>query len=427
MTSNLTDHLDDIVDAPVVEVSEFSDAMFVLRHKDFVPIRQESGHGQQYVALVGRDTLVDLHGDQHFARRRMLSTLFTKATILSYEQAVLDPALHESLAAVEVEGGAPLDLLRWCRETFTHLMIRVVGLRDLDSAEKRQEFVDDFVLLERAGRSKYSTDPSALAQAGLDAMRRIKAKNFLPAWRAELAIVRREEAGERPDSPDNLVRVMARHRKHYAGWDDEVTLREAGLFMIASIGSTSNAVCHAVVDLLRWLGEHPDQRDRLGDPDFLARAFRESVRLHQTNVIYRTALADVVLPSGIEVPQGHLAMINRIAVNRELERWAPETRRFDPFREVAKPAHDFGLSFGEGPHSCIGRMMVLGERSDAVRAKNPRDGLAVMTLHALFAYGVALSAADPPRMYDDMSRESWQTVPATFTGRPVWEADAGHG
>lgn len=415
----------DVQAAEVIVVDTYEDARHVLRHPSYVQILPTSGHGAEHTAALAHGSVLHLDGDDHFERRRLLSTLFRRDLLLAYEQQTLLPALARILGElVAGPGGAggtkgdvvTVDLLTLCREVFVDLFSRLVGFEGLEDRAGRSAFLEDFAIYERGFRAKFVEDPEEAVAAALDARDRILGRHFVAAWERRARALEGAVPADAEGAalPKDLMTLLLQHREHYRRWGDDAQWREAMLFMVASIGSTSNAICHAVGDLLTWLAAGPERRANLADPGFLEAAFRDSVRLHQTNRLLRTAVAEDALPSGQHVPAGVVVAVDREAVNLDIEARSsrPEVR-FAPDRSCPQGVRGQGLSFGEGPHTCIGRTMVLGEQ--VVRAGGSDggelEGLAVTTLRYLFDAQVSLVPEDPPALVEGMARETWERFP----------------
>lgn len=415
----------------IVLIDRLDDALHVLRGGSFVQILPESGHGAEYTAALAHGSVLHLDGEAHFERRRLLALLFRRKVLLDYEHTVLIPALERISRDIgwtatgdpsvddERDGdGLRLDLLQLCREAFVDLFSRLVGFEGLETREARASLLADFTDYEIGFRAKYIADPATAVERALAAKDRILARHFDEPWRRRALAF---ESGEFDDAlPDDLIAILLRHREHYLQWGDDASWQEAMLFMVASIGSTGNAICHAVADLLDWSGDDPDRLQQLEDPALLSRAFRDSVRLHQTNHLLRTATEDATLPSGMTVPAGAVMAVDRAAVNRELEsRSDAPDQRFTPERTLEEGLRDHGLSFGDGPHSCIGRTMFLGDRGTRREGQDEDglEGLAVATLLHLFRVGVRRVPDDPPTRVGDMAREMWARFPVAMGSR----------
>jgi len=391
------------------DITDVEDATYVLRHAvQFAPIMHEA------TAELNAGTVVHINGDEHFERRRILSQLFRRSAMEEHERTVLIPELDAALERLRADGTTRFDLLLFLRTAYAAILARVVGLHGLETEAGRLEFEHDFAIFERGGRSKYAVRPEELVPPAIAAQERLLTRNFEPAWAERLAHFdrhRRDPVGT-PPLPNDLITLMIVHGDHYAQWDDKAIRNEACLLMVASVGSTANALCHAVYDLITWSEADPARRAALTDPEFLSRSFRESVRLHQTNVMQRLATEDVVLPSGLSVRRDEIVAVNRHAVNHYIERTSGTDTRFDPDRAAVGELQTYGLAFGDGPHNCIGRNMVLGDVGHEQEAGR-REGFAVATLSRLFAAHLALDPADPPRQVEDFAREFWLSFPVT--------------
>ena len=101
---------------------------------------------------------------------------------------------------------------------------------------------------------------------------------------------------------------------------------------------------------LKALIDHPDQLDRLrADPGLMPNAVEEMLRWVTPVVcMCRTAMEDVEV-RGVTIPQGAYVTLLFIAANRDEHAWV-EPERFDVGRRDAAKH----LTFGNGPHACIG-------------------------------------------------------------------------
>jgi len=396
----------------VLDISGVDDAMYVLRSRSLFATPQ-----MQSTTQLDHGSVVQLHDAEHLERRRILAALFRRSALAGYERAILIPALDRTFATLEVDGLARVDLLRLLRTVYTEVVARLVGLDGLDDPEDRAQFERNFAKLERGARSKYVEDPDAVVPEALEARAAILEKHFERAWTARRTLIEARATEPQVDPlPQDLITLMLQHRSHYERWGEDGARNEACLVMVASVGSTANAVCHAVYDLVEWMAEDPSRHGKLADPGFVVRSFSESIRLHQTNVMLRVATSTCVLPSGTSVPEGRLVAVSRQAINRFIEAFDPDsTDRFDPYRVVPTDMHDYGLAFGEGPHACLGKSLVLGDLRE--RGSEPLEGLATATLQRLFQFDVLLDVDGPPEQFADMALETWSTFPVVLRAR----------
>jgi len=350
------------MDAAAHSVDALPDVQFVLRSRDFVPVRPESGFKADYVARLTHDSLADLTGTAHFERRRLLSVLFTRPRLQRYEDQTLVPAVTAAIAAARRSADpgtaltGPTDLLVLGRQIFLALAARIIGLDGLEDLDgpRFARYNDDFVQMERLARAKFIDDPEPLVEQALAAQERWRRAYFQPSWE----------------------------------------------------------------DLERWFAGRPQDRARTADPEFLRRALADSLRLHANNVLIRTALAAAVLPSGIRVAAGEVVILDRRAANTAIERASGAQHGFDPYGRWDDLYPRYGLAFGGGAHTCIARPVVLGAAEPGSAGPSQRHGLGVTTLLALYAAGVRLDAALPPERYADMTRDTFRTFPVRFAAAP---------
>ncbi|MFV2178077.1 hypothetical protein ACFHW2_40600 [Actinomadura sp. LOL_016] len=406
-------------DAPAVTLTDHADITFVLRSKVFAPISPESGHGGQWHTMVIRDTPADLHGDDHFERRRILTSLLKRtAVIREYEHTYLRPEMHKLLAsAPDTADGRPrLELVSELRRVQIKLIARLIGVdRLVDSDRSDDAFEKLLSEVERGVRSKFVDDPEAVIRLALQAQRMMAEEYFAPALERRTEIYARVKAGNAviEDMPQDLFSLIVRHREHYDKFGDDAVYREASNMFSAAVGSSVNAACFAVSYLDAWLKEHPEDAAKRTDTAFLARCFAEALRLGQTNSLFRTAMEDAALPSGIQIRAGEVAIIDRPAGNAALEQGGtsavPGVHEFDPNRSLAKNTAQYGLAFGGGAHMCVGRELTVANfpRSEA-QSEDDTVGLGVRMFQMLEQLDVK-PEPDGLELAPDMS------------GRPTWK------
>jgi cytochrome P450 len=125
------------------------------------------------------------------------------------------------------------------------------------------------------------------------------------------------------------------------------------------VGSTRAALANSVL----LLAAHPDQADAVRrDPDLLRPAVEECLRFHPPfRVGRRKAVADVEA-FDLELPAGSTVFAARQAANRDPERFD----RPDVF-DIARPESRH-LTFGYGPHFCLGQALARANLQEAIAA-----------------------------------------------------------
>ena len=110
------------------------------------------------------------------------------------------------------------------------------------------------------------------------------------------------------------------------------------------------------------ISHNPGQRQRLiDDPSLIEEAVEEILRLEAAAFPGRRATRDCEL-GGVAIPAGTNVSVSVAAANRDPTRY-PDPDRFDPTRRNI--AH---LTFGGGPHLCLGMHLARMEGTVAINA-----------------------------------------------------------
>ncbi|GGO22857.1 cytochrome P450 [Micromonospora parathelypteridis] len=117
------------------------------------------------------------------------------------------------------------------------------------------------------------------------------------------------------------------------------------LLLVAGFETTTNLLGNGLVVLLG----HPEAAAALrADPDLAPAYVEELLRFDSpVQLTTRTSTAPVTC-GGVDLPAGSTTLLLLGAANRDPRRF-PDPQRFDPARDQAHP-----LSFGAGPHYCLG-------------------------------------------------------------------------
>ncbi len=125
----------------------------------------------------------------------------------------------------------------------------------------------------------------------------------------------------------------------------EELLANLVVLLVAGFETTTNLLGNGLVVLL----EHPRATDALRTRPELAPAYVDELLRHDSPVQLTTRTAgEPVSLDGVELPAGSWLLLLLGAANRDPRRF-PEPARFDPWRAQSHP-----LSFGAGPHYCLG-------------------------------------------------------------------------
>ena len=151
---------------------------------------------------------------------------------------------------------------------------------------------------------------------------------------------------ERRTKPrDDFVGILLRSADQTGEPTPEEIAGNAMLLLLAGHIAVRNLVGNAVYLLLT----HPAERRRLADdPALLGNLVEETLRFEPpVTLIPRVALSDITI-GGVTIPSGAVVQLSIAAANRDPAHFV-EPDRFDIGR---KPQRN--LSFGLGPHGCLG-------------------------------------------------------------------------
>lgn len=399
-------------------ITEPEDVEFVLRQTDY--LFGKTPELLQYQGMLLAGSVLNLDGEDHFQRRRIEARVFTSDRLAYYENEVLEPYLDAAVAdlAREAErtGGTPsVDLVAVVRRALVGVVAAVIGLDGVDSPEAVAQLDAILEALNQGVKVDFRTDGTKEAKMEEVLARRAEFVDrfFGPSLARRQALVKAHIAdpeGNPPPAPD-LLTVLASNPDHVQRWDEGLPLREATLFAQASIGTTTRGVCHTVVELERWLEQHPEDRARLTDPEFLGRAFAESLRLHAIDpALQRKAWQDVTLPSGEQIPKDEILGVDIGASGRDTSLFGADANLFNPHRQRPESLDAHGHSFGGGSHKCTGFNFVVGDRYRA-----DRQGTAKTILLRLYSLGIRLDPERPPVRDHGTVKDDLRAVPVIFS------------
>jgi len=378
---------------------DFASVDFILRSKAFRVLDESDGFGREISGPILHGTLVRIDGPEHFARRRIESALFRSPTLRRYEADILRPALERVLSelrARQVEGEpVRADLRSIGEEVLGELVGSLVGLDGINTPEGHRALQSYYQDIDNGVRINWlNAGLEEMAAKAVTAMGKLTDEFITPSLRRREALLERITAGEIPASemPADLISLMLQNKDAYPGFEDGGMLtREVSLYLTASITTLINQMCHLIHHVEDWVVAHPEYAERRADPVFLSQALRETVRLHGGPVLMRKATEDAVLPTGETVREGDLAwlMVRDASTDGDVFVGTPDA--FDPTREVPDGVMPFGVEFGVGRHTCIGKRFAIGDDPDS---KDPYVGAGALIMHVLYHHGMRL---DPER------------------------------
>ena len=388
-----------------VRLSTYADCRDAYRHRSFRQALYDEGE-----PLMG-DVIVNLHGDAHRDRRRLENRLFRRDVFLRWEREVIPATIGRVIEPAAAEGRG--DLVQLARRAMMTLAAEIAGVDRPQGTE--EEFEDLYRIMTRLSRAStivHATgDKVAIAADGLAALSEFEVQFLAPSVARRRAILDVDGPGGLPS--DVLSTLLL--NQDALDLPPEVILREVAYFPWVGSHSTSNALAHTMDHVFAWLERRPGDRERLeGDPELVQRFAHESLRLHPPSPeALRTALEDVELPGGTQVPAGATVVIDVVAANRDPSVFGAGAADFDPFRSLPEGVGLWGLAFGTGFHACLGQELAGGVAGGHAGSSTLYGSIAAMAT-ALLEQGARPDPEDPAEADRESSRPHFGRYPLRF-------------
>lgn len=396
----------------MITLTTYADARDAFRSRDLRQSLYDAGDRLMH------GVIVNLHGDEHLARRRLENRLFRRDTFAWYEREriphIIDAVLREPMAAGHG------DLLALARRTMMTLSMDVAGV-DLppgaDEFERVYGLMDD---LARASTVAHAVgDTQAIIDAGDLALDAFDREFFEPSLQRRRALVEQFERSEidEPDLPRDVLTTLLRNHDRLE-LADATVLREVAYFPWVGSHSTSHQLVHAMHHMFEWMANDPSSRTTLEHDDITRQRFvHESMRLHPASpVALRIADDDVTLRSGRVLPRGEPITISVHDANRDPIVFPGHADRFDPYREVGDGVAPWGLSFGHGTHACLGQELASGLEPDEAldHQHNHLLGSVAVMAGVMLRAGARPDPHDRARLDATTTRVVWERYPVRF-------------
>jgi cytochrome P450 len=312
-----------------VTVLGYDECQTVLTHPDTF---SSSIYDQIMGPVMGR-TLLELEGAEHRASRALVSPSFRTALLERWRSELVEVVVHELIDRFAPRGRAEL-----AREfTFAfpvQVIARIMGL-------PRQDYLRFQRLSIELLNVVYDWDCGIAASASLK------------AYFTEVLTERRR------NPQDDLISTLAESEIDGTRLTDDEIFAFLLLILPAGVETTYRASGNLLVALLT----EPALMEALrADRSMLRGAFEEALRWEPPiTTVVRRAVRDCEL-GGVEIPAGSHVSVSVAAANRDPTRY-PDPDRFDPTRRNI--AH---LTFGGGPHLCLGMHLARMEGAVAINA-----------------------------------------------------------
>ena len=299
---------------------------FVYRYEDVFEVLRDgetfsSAHiiGLIMGDVMGKHIMLGMDSPEHRRYRALVSTAFSQKALARWESELIEPTASELIDAFAGRGHAEL-----VREfTFpypTKVIASLLGLPREDYRQFQRWSIGILNIL--------SQRDQAIAAAA-------EVREYLAGILAE----RRREPRE------DLISDLAQAELDGERLTDEEIFSFLRLLLPAGVETTYRSTGNLLFSLL----SRPGQLDAVcADRSLVPQAIDEALRFETPLLnITRLATRDTVL-SGVDIPAGSTILVMLAAANRDETRW-PDPDGFDIFREPR-----LHISFGQGPHICIG-------------------------------------------------------------------------
>ena len=280
--------------------------------------------------VMGR-TLLQQEGDEHRASRALVSPLFRAKLLERWRIELVEVVVHELIDRFASRGRA--DLVREFTFAFpVQVIARLMGLPREDYVRFQQLSIELLSVV-------YNWDIGIAASATL--------KEYFGEILAE----------RRRDPQDDLISTLAESEIDGKRLSDDEIFAFLLLILPAGVETTYRASGNLLVAML----SEPSLLETLReDRDMLRGAIEEALRWEPPiSTVVRVARCDCEL-GGITIPKGTNVSVSVAAANRDPTHYA-DPDRFDPTRKNI--AH---LTFGGGPHVCLGMPLARMETTVAI-------------------------------------------------------------
>ena len=315
------------LDSSLMPHEEGQEVFFIYRHEDIAQVLRDgetfsSAHiiGLIMGPIMGEHIMLGMDDPEHRRYRALVSTAFRQKVLAQWEQELVANVANELIDAFAGRGHA--ELVREFNFPFpTRVISGILGLPQEDYRQFQRWSTAILSFFTKLDEAVAASEEVKEYMAGILAERRLKPREDLIS---ELAYA--ELDGER--------------------LSDEEIFSFLRLLLPAGVETTYRATGNLLFSLL----SNPEQLDAVrADRALVPPAIEEALRLETPLLnITRLATRDTEI-SGTPIPKGSTVMLMLAAANRDETRFA-EPDRYDIFRENPKPH----ISFGQGPHACIG-------------------------------------------------------------------------
>ncbi|MBW2372806.1 MAG: cytochrome P450 [Deltaproteobacteria bacterium] len=325
-----------------------------LRDRDPVHHVPDNGEGEDYWVLSRFGHVIDAAVDAGtFSSAQGLTFRYGEMEKVGVEAPIvmMDPPEHTSLRKLSVKKFTPQQVVELEPLLREFVVERVERLREQGEGDVVETLlkplpslvVAHFLGVPREDRELFDRWSYAIVAANAlgDVLTAAEAVGEMMGYFAGLIEKRRTDPGE------DIISALVHGRLNTGEEVSPAKILGMGFTMVTGGNDTTTGLLGGALELLT---EHPDQRARLrDDPALLKNAVDEFLRLTSpVQGLARTSTRDVEI-EGKVIPEGRKVMLLYGSANRDEREFGPHAAEFDVTRKIRRI-----MSFGYGPHHCIG-------------------------------------------------------------------------
>jgi len=325
-----------------------------LRERDPVHHVPDNGEGEDYWVLSRFGHVIDAAVDAGtFSSAQGLTFRYGEMEKVGVEAPIvmMDPPEHTSLRKLSVKKFTPRQVVELEPLLREFVAERVERLREQGEGDVVETLlkplpslvVAHFLGVPREDRELFDRWSNAIVAANAegDVLSAAQAVGEMMGYFAGLIEKRKTDPGE------DIISALVHGRLNTGEEVSPAKILGMGFTMVTGGNDTTTGLLGGALELLT---EHPDQRARLrDDPALLKNAVDEFLRLTSpVQGLARMTTRDVEIEGKI-IPEGRKVMLLYGSANRDEREFGPDAAEFDVTRKIRRI-----MSFGYGPHHCIG-------------------------------------------------------------------------
>ncbi len=390
--------------------NNYNDAVNALRIKDLKQSLYDDGE------VIMDQVLVCLHGEEHKKRRKLENKIFTREVFKYYENEVFPKTINETLEPYKEHG--KMDLVDYGFRVLLNLTADFSGVDRPEKTKKETETLLGLLKIFASGATLHHStrDHEEVKNEVRDALKSFDEQFLKPSIERRKNLIKKQAYEELPS--DILTVLLVNEDDLNLPY--EVLQREIAFYLLAGAQTSIHSLVHVFHEIHEWIKNNPLKKIKLkDDPIFVQKCFLESTRLHPSSPIaLRKPVCPVKLPDDKEANLGDSVVIDLYNSNRDKKIFGEDADKFNPYREPPSGQNLYGLSFGLGMHSCIGRNLAAGVNSKPdTDPNNHHYGTVTMILRELISRDAIPDPNNKPRMDDKTKRPNWGYYPIIFSSK----------